>query len=537
MPAPEMTFGPVTRRRWRWLPVGGAAAVVLLAGGVATAAGGSGDPGYRTATAAVRSIDETLRRVGTIEPVTQADVGFPVDGTVASVAVAAGDPVAVGQELARLDTTALETSLVDAQAALDAAELTLEKALAGEDVSGASSTAEGALVVAPAALTVTRDPELTAAQQAVLDAQQAVDTQLALAQQALDDATNICDATTSTSTSTSTTSTAEDPPADVAACRDALQVVLDAQADVDAAQDELVAASTALDTLLDERAAELEAEEDDDGGEQPATNGDSSSPGNPNSSGNSSNSGGGSTTASSSPTSAELIAYQKGVDAAAAEVAVAEQALAQATILSPIAGNVAAVGLEAGAISTDGTIVVVGSGGYEVSTTVTVDTLADLAVGQAATITPDGADEALTGEVVSIDVVGDATTYPVVVGLTEEPEDVRNGATAELSIVTDEAGDALTVPTSAVHVDEGVTTVEVLEDGTPTAVDVQVGAVGQEWTEITEGLEAGTEVVLADLDEPLPGSATDGSSSGTQTGGGFGFGGGFPGGGRPSGGG
>jgi hypothetical protein len=37
---------------------------------------------------------------------------------------------------------------------------------------------------------------------------------------------------------------------------------------------------------------------------------------------------------------------------------------------------------------------------------------------------------------------------------------------------------------------------------------VQVGVVGDTWTEITSGLTAGEIVVLAQLDAPLPGSAT-----------------------------
>jgi HlyD family secretion protein len=57
--------------------------------------------------------------------------------------------------------------------------------------------------------------------------------------------------------------------------------------------------------------------------------------------------------------------------------------------------------------------------------------------------------------------------------------------------------------------------VTVLEDGTASDVEVTVGAVGAEWTEITDGLESGQVVVLADLDEPLPGAATDSSESGS----------------------
>ena len=68
---------------------------------------------------------------------------------------------------------------------------------------------------------------------------------------------------------------------------------------------------------------------------------------------------------------------------------------------------------------------------------------------------------------------------------------------------------------------------------------MSVGVVGTEWTEITSGLTKGQQVVLADVSEPLPSSAT--SSSNGTTGGTTGFPGGgaggfqFPGGARPGG--
>jgi hypothetical protein len=67
-----------------------------------------------------------------------------------------------------------------------------------------------------------------------------------------------------------------------------------------------------------------------------------------------------------------------------------------------------------------------------------------------------------------------------------------------------------------------------------TEVTVEVGAIGSTWTEVRSGLEAGQQVVLADLSEPLPGTATE--SNDTDGAGGFqggppgGFGGGPPGG-------
>jgi multidrug efflux pump subunit AcrA (membrane-fusion protein) len=209
--------GPVTatvphaRRRWqgRSRLAKAAGAVVLLGtvGGLLVAnRGSSAEAGYRTTTVGAHPVDQELDRVGTVEPVAQASVNFPVDGTVRSVDVTVGDQVTVGQQLARLDTASLDAAVADAQAALDAAELTLERALNGEDVSSAGA-APGAATPAGASTTDsniatlvaytttaarTDDPELAAAQQAVLDAQRQVDTDLANAQQALDDARSIC---------------------------------------------------------------------------------------------------------------------------------------------------------------------------------------------------------------------------------------------------------------------------------------------------------------------------------------------------------
>lgn len=104
------------------------------------------------------------------------------------------------------------------------------------------------------------------------------------------------------------------------------------------------------------------------------------------------------------------------------------------------------------------------------------------------------------------------------------------GSTASVSIVVSTIDNVVTVPTSAVTLG-GRDTVTVYADGQATTRQVTVGAVGHR-TEIQEGVTAGEQVVLADLDEPLPSAETP---TGGGPGGGFGGG---PGGGlvgRPAG--
>ncbi|WP_426573607.1 HlyD family efflux transporter periplasmic adaptor subunit [Aquihabitans sp. McL0605] len=516
--------------------VAGGVAVVVLVGAVAAASARSDtSPSYRTATASTQPVDQVLHSVATVEPVSQASVAFPVAGTVDAVNVSVGEQVTVGSPLASLDVADLEVTVHEKQAALDQADLTLSLALSGEDVgsvSGGSPSSGGFGRLAASGSSA----ELKAAQQAVLDAQQAVDDAAAAAQLAFDDATAVCssDAVAGAVDGGTTTTTAANGD-DSAACLTALQAVLDAQAQVTAAQEQLTDAADALTTLLDQLATDAgttttttptQPTNPGGGSGGGSTSGGSGSGGFGSSGGStpsgsgSGGSGGGSST--SSPSAEDLIAYQKHVDAAADELAVAQQAVDQAAIVSPIDGTVASVDLAVGDAVTAGsstaTIVVVGQGGYEVTTSISVKHLPDVKVGQAATVTPDGDEHAVDGKVVRIGVAPESsssTSYLVTIALTGDTSAMGNGSTASVVIVTSAADRALAVPTSAVTVDGATSTVQELVDGKVKTTTVKTGAVGQTWTEITSGLTKGDVVVLADMDEALPGSATDGSSSTT----------------------
>ena len=173
-------------------------------------------------------------------------------------------------------------------------------------------------------------------------------------------------------------------------------------------------------------------------------------------------------------------------------------------------------GDEVSAASADQAIVVAGDGGYEVTTTVSVSELPALEVGQAVSVSPDGRDVQLEGEIVAIGVAAtDGTTgYPVTIALDEAADAaLRNGAIASVAITTAGANDTLVVPTSAVTVDGNTATVMAYDGADTTEVTVEVGAIGSTWTEIRSGLEAGQQVVLADLSEPLPGTATESNAT------------------------
>lgn len=54
--------------------------------------------------------------------------------------------------------------------------------------------------------------------------------------------------------------------------------------------------------------------------------------------------------------------------------------------------------------------------------------------------------------------------------------------------------------------------VKVLDGGTSTTFEVEIRTIGATWTEVRSGLEEGATVV-ADLDEPPPGLATDSATA------------------------
>ena len=78
---------------------------------------------------------------------------------------------------------------------------------------------------------------------------------------------------------------------------------------------------------------------------------------------------------------------------------------------------------------------------------------------------------------------------------------------------TQRAKSTLAVPTSAVRTSGNAHTVEVLDGNTLRRTPVRVGVVGYTWTQVTSGLKKGQQVVLAQMSQPLPGSATNSTTS------------------------
>jgi macrolide-specific efflux system membrane fusion protein len=88
--------------------------------------------------ASLSTIQQAVSASGTLTPAVQEDVSFTVSGTVTSVDVAVGDTVAAGQQLATVDTLALNAALLQARAELASAQASL--ADAQDDADGSDSS-------------------------------------------------------------------------------------------------------------------------------------------------------------------------------------------------------------------------------------------------------------------------------------------------------------------------------------------------------------------------------------------------------------
>ena len=137
-----------------------------------------------------------------------------------------------------------------------------------------------------------------------------------------------------------------------------------------------------------------------------------------------------------------------------------------------------------------------------------------VSVGDKATITLDAfPDKTFTGHVSSIDTVGSissgVTSYPTIIVLDVDNPQILPNMSASATIITDTKTNVLMVPASAVQTADGVSTVRVMKNDTPSEITVTTGLASDTQVEILSGLSAGDTVVT--------GTVSTGSTTQTQS--------------------
>jgi multidrug efflux pump subunit AcrA (membrane-fusion protein) len=489
-----------------------AIAVIAIVGGATAAYAqmSSSAPDYRLASVTSADVTATLDEVGTLTPAQQADAAFSAGGTVATVAVQLGQPVTAGQKLGTLDTTSLKASLASAQSSLASANLQVANDIASQDAAANGAGGSGGTGGSPASSSGLAS-SLGPLQQAVVNGQRAVDAALAKATTDLAVARQACAApgsrpspspAASPSPSPSPSPTVSPSPAN---CASAEQHVLSDETAANRAQQSLAAQLTDLSAALAR----------DESGSSPGggTGGSGDDPA------GSSGTGGGAVNAQ------QLAADQASADAAADQVEIAQQNLAGATAISPISGTVVSVTATPGAAVTAGSteFEIAGLDSWQVVTQVPVSDMPQIATGEQASVLPDGSSVPVSGTVVTIGLMPTAgsspATYPVTIGLDGQPSGLHDGGYAGVTITTAHSS-GVSVPTSAVHYSGTQATVTVYAAGQTRVIKVKVGTKGPVMTRITSGLAVGQQVVLANLNAPLPNnnpSGNQGPGGGTFT--------------------
>jgi macrolide-specific efflux system membrane fusion protein len=211
-----------------------------------------------------------------------------------------------------------------------------------------------------------------------------------------------------------------------------------------------------------------------------------------------------------------LYAAQNAVSQASEARGAIQAKIKAATLTAPIAGIVTEVNIRAGFDAPAGAAIVVASSTYQVTTDVVESDLADIKVGQTASVTIGALDKEVEGTVSAISpVAGDSSSgvvaYPVTVTLTDAPPEARAGMSADVTITIASATGVLTVPSAALQGTEGDYAVMTLgADGTPQRTPVDVGLVTSTAAEIKSGIAEGTAVVTGTASD-LIGTANQGN--------------------------
>lgn len=233
----------------------------------------------------------------------------------------------------------------------------------------------------------------------------------------------------------------------------------------------------------------------------------------------------------------ELTAAQAAIVAAETGVEVARRALAETQLIAPVAGTIGqvpyVVGELASATPQTGGVTVIPEGPLEVVADFAESDAAGIEVGSLATVTFDAlAGTQAEGVVVAVDPVATTgatglVTYSVRVQVENAPAAAREGMTASVAVLIEEATDVLVVPQGAITGSGDRASVLLLDqDGQAVATPVTIGLRGDTGTEITAGVKEGDVLVVPsaeDLSFPeggVPGSGRDDDPDGPFGGGG-----------------
>jgi len=206
------------------------------------------------------------------------------------------------------------------------------------------------------------------------------------------------------------------------------------------------------------------------------------------------------------PSQADTDLYQAQVKQAQAKVDLLNNQIWEATLKSPIEGQVTKINKRVGetvqpALS-EAVITLLPKSPYEIEVDIYEEDIVKMVVDNQVDISLIAfPDEIFSGKVISIDpaeeLIENVVYYTVTVSFAETPQGIRPGMTADLIIKTDARENVLIVPEDAIEEKDGKYTVQIFQNGELEAREIETGLVGSDdMIEVISGLVEGEQVIV-----------------------------------------
>jgi len=204
------------------------------------------------------------------------------------------------------------------------------------------------------------------------------------------------------------------------------------------------------------------------------------------------------------PRSEDISLAQANVDQAEVALAISHEKLSQSVIRAPFEGTITDIDIELGETTAVGSkaVSIDSQNSFQIEVDIYEEDIPWVDVGDPAVVEfvafPD---EIFEGVVMSVNpaekMVDGVVYYEVKVGIRDEKQGLKNGMTADVTIITDAKTNILVVPRKAVNKRNGKSMVEVLVNEIIEEVEIKTGLQGSnDMFEVVSGLNQGDEVIV-----------------------------------------
>jgi len=495
-------------------------------------------------TVARRTVTASITGSGNLVPATQANVNFKVAGALTEIDVRVGDHVSAGQKLAAIDSSAQQAALAQAQANVATAQAnvqSVEKPLTANQVQQLRDNVATALqtyndMVAQVNLTNSQDATQVASDQAQLSADQAaLAASFAYQQDKAKLATDQSQIATDKAKFTADGCVIANAPFSTNPCMTDFTNVLNDQSAITADESKVTldgAQVTADQARLNQDAAKQQT--DKVSGQRSVNQAAASLTGARDQ-----------LTTQTEARPNQIAAAQAQLASAEAAVLTAQQNLNSTTLYAPMDGDVNSInGVVGESVGTGGGTTAEAPGGQaplptsaassafmQIGNVSAMDVVIPFAEADAARIASNQEVQVtfdavpnltISGHVIAVassaTVSSGVVNYYATITLNQTDKSLKQGMTANATVVVSKATNAITVPNLAITRTGGQAYVMVYAAGQQTRTAIDTGVAGDQYTEVTGGLNDGEQVVIP--------TVRVSSSFGSTRGGGFGGGGG-----------